>query len=831
MKIFRRLKYWLRARRNYADLAEELESHRAMLEGRGAMGNTTLAREDARAVWIWPWLESIMQDLRYALRNLRHQPGFATIAILTLACAIGLNTSLFTVFNAVAIRPWPVPDAGRVVTILELNNRHQPFGFPLEEFQYLRAHSQTFSGMLATLGGPHVKIDDGKALSSWVSGNYFSVLGIGMQLGRGFRADEDVVDAPQPVVVVSYKFWHNHLGADPHAVGQQLRIEDVPFTVVGVTGSDFYGTSPEVVDLYVPMAAMPLLRPHEEWLMSFLHNPGFCCSTVAGRLAPGVSRAHAEAEVAVLHQQFRARNHEESHGVLLRGTAFLMNDTPEMAFPVFFLMFLAVTLVLLMACANVGNLLLARAAARQREISVRLSLGASRARVIRQLLTESLVLASAAGALGVAAAYWLPTVVFHAMMGDALSVQFVPDSVVLAYALALSMATCIFFGLAPALHGTRSGAIRSRFALRSVLLTAQVALSVVLLVGAGLMTRGVRKARAQDPGFTISGVSIAQFDLPATAYDAARSLAFFAQLIRDLDGQTVGLTYLAPLGGNRVVTSFWLPGETRRQGRMVAMQRVNGGYFDVLGIPVVEGRNFEPADTGRSFVLVNQTLARRFFDGHALGQTLVNGEPVEIVGIVKDAYTAGLDEISPTVYFPINADSIPTVLFRSTPGAADRISSVARQIDARAGTTFTPLSSNLDKYLQASRAGAAIAEGLGGFALALATIGMFGVFAYWVEQRTKEIGIRMALGARPKQVIRLVLGSSSRAVLIGLALGFAGAAFVSQLLRKLLFGLSPFDPVAYAIVALLLASASLAATFFPARRAITIDPMSALRCE
>jgi predicted permease len=359
-------------------------------------------------------------------------------------------------------------------------------------------------------------------------------------------------------------------------------------------------------------------------------------------------------------------------------------------------------------------------------------------------------------------------------------------------------------------------------------------LSVVLLVGAGLMTRGVERARTQDPGFTISGVSIAQFDLPASSYDAARSRAFFAQLSRDLSRQTIGLTRLAPLGNSSNWTSFHLPGETEKQGKMASVQEVNRGYFDVLGILVLEGRNFEGTDADRSVVLINQTLARRFFDGNALGKSVVAGKPYqsrEIVGIVKDAFTTGLDEISPTLYFPISGDSIPMALFRSTPGTADAITAVAKQIDPRAGTSFTPLSVNLDKYLQASRAGAAIAEGLGAFALALATIGMFGVFAYWVEQRTKEIGIRMALGARPMQVIRLVLGSSSRAVLIGLVLGFAGAAGLSRLMQKLLFGLSPFDPISYATVALVLAAAGLAATFLPARRATKIDPMTALRCD
>jgi predicted permease len=371
--------------------------------------------------------------------------------------------------------------------------------------------------------------------------------------------------------------------------------------------------------------------------------------------------------------------------------------------------------------------------------------------------------------------------------------------------------------------------------LRSALLSAQVAFSVVLLVGAGLMTRGVERARTQDPGFNISGVAYATFDLPASSYDAARSRAFFTQLERDLattqSGQAIGLTRLAPLGNSRNFTHFRLPGESEKQGRMVATNEVNGAYFDVLGIPVIEGRNFDAVDAARPLLLVNQIFARRFFEDKAVGKTLIIDKPYQIVGVVKDAYTTGLDEISPTIYFAISGERVPTAVFRTASGAGDSIATAAKQIDARAGTTVIPLSVNLDKSLQGSRAGAAIAEILGVFALVLATIGMFGVFAFWVEQRSKEIGIRMALGARPKQVIRLVLSTSSRAVLVGLVLGFAGALGMSRLLQKFLYGLSPFDPVSYALVGLVLAVAGLAATFLPARRATQIDPMSALRCE
>jgi putative ABC transport system permease protein len=834
MKLFRRLRYWLHARQNHADLAEEMEFHRAMLDGGTELGNATLAREDARAVWIWPWLESVVQDIRYTLRNLRAQPGFATIAILALGCAIGLNTSLFTVFNAVALRPWPVHDASRVVNILSLTNRHDTRGFSLAEFRYLAGHSKTFSGMLVHRT-TRVNAEDGPANSSWVSGSYFSVLGVGMQQGRGFLPEEDLAEAPSPVAVVSDWFWRARLGSDPHAAGRKIRIEDVPFTIVGVADGDFTGTSPDRVDIYVPNAAGSILQPMQPWIKDFLTSPTYCCSNLAGRLAQGVSRKQGEAELAVLHQQFLAQSHEQAYGVQLAGTAFFGNAKKEKIVPIFTLMFLGVTLVLLLACANVGNLLLARAAARRREISVRLSLGASRKRVIRQLLTESLVLACAAGALGSVAAWWLPTWVFQYAVGDTISFRFTPDATVLFYALALSIATCMIFGLAPALHGTKPADNESRHRLRSILLSAQVALSVILLVSAGLLARGIQRARKQDPGFQIAGVSIATFALPSSAYDGPRAQAFFTQLTRDLEGAhlgvTLGLSRLAPLGNGANWTGFRYSGQLDKTARQVVAHQVTSGYFEVLGIPVLAGRNFEPIDDSRPVAIVNESFARRYFDNDALGKTIITNVPRQIVGVVKDAYTRGLDEIDPTLYFPISGAAVPLALFHADPETSEAIAAIVKQLDPRARVTITPLSENLDKWMQSSRAGASIAEIFGAFALALATIGMFGVFAYWVEQRTREIGIRMALGARPQQVIGLVLGSSSRSVLAGLLLGFGGAAAMSRLLQRFLFGLSPFDPVSYAMVAVMLAAAGLAATFLPARRATNIDPITALRCE
>ncbi len=506
--------------------------------------------------------------------------------------------------------------------------------------------------------------------------------------------------------------------------------------------------------------------------------------------------------------------------------------------PIFALMLAGVMLVLLLACANVGNLLLARAAARRREIVTRLSLGASRARVIRQLMTESLVLACAAGAAGIALAYRLPALVFRAAVNEPLSFGVDPDSTVLAYTVALCLLACMVFGLAPALHGTRSGVMGTRLRLRNSFLAVQVAASVVLLVGAGLLVRGIQRARHQDPGFAIRDVASVSFDLPANAYDAPRTRAFFAQLTRDLEAlpglQPIGLTRTEPLSSSRSFTNFRLPGEEETQSKPVQFQEVSAGYFDVLQIPIVAGRNLEPADGARNAIVINETMARRYWTTAtaAVGKTILSALTHEIVGVAKDAYTTDLDKIEPTLYQPLSGRSVPRALVRTAAGESARaVAAAAARLDPRVQVRVTPLAENLDRWLDAVRTGAAVAAGLGMLALTLASIGMFGVFAYWVQQRTQEIGIRMALGARPGQVIHLVLSTGSRAVLLGLTAGLAGAIAGARLLHSYLFGLSPLDPVAYCGAAVVLATAALAATYWPARRATRIDPIRALRYE
>lgn len=533
----------------------------------------------------------------------------------------------------------------------------------------------------------------------------------------------------------------------------------------------------------------------------------------------------------MLDRQFRSRFRVDGNRVFVLTNTALMADPRKKAqgTPIVAAMFVAATLVLLLACANVGNLLIARAGARQKEIEIRRAIGAGRARIIRQLMTESLLIALAAVAIGLPIAFRLPTFVIN-QTGEVLALRLTPDGTVLAYAIALAVLACFGFGLAPALHGSRPDP-RARLPLRNLLLAVQVALSVILLIGAGLALQGVARLHKQDPGFAINGISVVSFELPARDYDASRAGDFYTRLAQGLEGiQPSGVTSSEPLSVSRWLADFRLPEQPERATHRVLTHEVTAGYFDLLRIPVVAGRNFAPGDDMTGAILVNQALARQYWNNESpVGQSTISvgGRTREIVGVVRDSYAENLDQVEPTIYIAFRGTSIPKVLI--TPAAAPAVMALASRIEPRARAQALPLQANVDRWFSQARIGAEIAGMLGVFALILATVGMSGVFAYVVQQRTKEIGIRMALGARSVQVVRLVLGSSSRAVTIGLGIGLAVALLGSRLLRNLLYGVSPLDPFAYLSVACILAIAGLAASYVPARRASRVDPLQALR--
>jgi predicted permease len=575
----------LRNRRFARDLEEELEFHRRMAEqdlgsaeaARRAMGNETLMREEARAVWLAPWLESVWQDLRYAIRSLRQAPGFTLAAAGALALAIGINTSYFTVFNSIAIRPWPVADPGRIVTLFSHSPSSMPGGFSLAEYRYLRDHARSLNGM-AAYRQTAVRFgfeSAGKASNAqFVSANFLDVLGTGLAAGRGFRSDEDRPEAPAAVAILSFQTWRTRFGSDPAIIGRTVRVDEIPFVIVGVTAEEFTGVTPGQTAAYVPFASMRLLPREKTHSMRFLIETGHCCSSVTARLAPGASRADAKAELEVLSRQFRQANGLDARGIAVGGTQLFFTPGAKTEMRTGFgLMFLGVVLLLLLACANVGNLCLARAAARAREFAIRGSLGAGRARLIRQLLTEGLVVAAVAVVPGVAIAFWLPQALIATMTDDMPSLRLTPDATVLLYAVLLAILATVLFALTPALAGTKqdlhtalksggSGA-GSRFRLRMLLLGAQTALSVILLVAAGLMVRGVQRVASVDPGFAVDDVSAIEMDLPAEMYAEDKVKLLSEALVHEIALlPDTALSLNTPLANVRHSTGFRIPGRT-----------------------------------------------------------------------------------------------------------------------------------------------------------------------------------------------------------------------------------------------------------------------------
>jgi predicted permease len=872
-RLLRRLWSMMRFRRVEADLDEELQFHRAMKEreleregraddearfaARAALGNVTRAREDARAVWIWPWLDSVWQDGAYAARSLRRQPGFMLAAVAVLGLAIGLNTSLFTVFAGLALRPMPgLTDPARVVSIAGASGFDRGvIGLPFPEFQSLAADTKTFSGLTASRAAS-VSLEServGRSTAAYlVTSNYFDVLGVRFEHGRGFRPDEDRRGSAQRVVVLGYGLWQTRFGGTPAMVGRAILINGLSHVVVGIVSRDFTGPEGAPNRIWLPLSLLPTLRPNDPFAVNMLDRPQDCCVDVLGRLSPGVSRTQARAEVAVLSDRFRTGVGLQPRAIVVDGTQFLRGRRAGLeVLAMLGVVFLAMLLVLLLACANVGNLLLARSAARVTEIGVRMSLGADRRRIVRQLMTEGFVLALIASGIGIALSMYLPPLFLARVAGHPRPFDVDPDPLVLAYAVGLAAIACLAFALAPALHATRRDVAASlksatfeqrwRFPLRSALLGIQVAVAVVLLTSAGLLARGVAQARVLDLGFAVEDVGIATIDVPETEYDDSRGQAFLTAVTDALHQSGVdSFSFVSnePLGDGSSRTVVRLPGEREDQMQPVEFIAISPGYFNVLRIPLVQGRAFTDADAGRLVAIVNETMARRHWPGeNPVGRTFIGGgrAAFEVIGVAKDAYVGDLDAIDPVYFQPVAnglvAPDFPKLLFTSGPGVSAVITNIIERMDARARVEIAPLRDRFENQLSELTIAPLVASILGTFSLGLATLGVFGVFAYVVRQRTKELGIRLALGARSTDVVRLVLAGHSTSLLVGLGAGIAGAIGASQLLRRELYGLNPLDPVTYAGVALLLALAAAVASYIPARRAARVNPVLALRHE
>ncbi len=802
----------------------------------------------------------LLQDLRYGIRTLIRTPGFTAIAVTLLAIGIGANAVVFSFVNAFFLRPLPASDPASLVRVYSNRYSNTPYRSYLE----YRERNSTLAGLAASqlqTFGLRIGAETEHAFGAIVSGEYFPVLGIVPAMGRLIGPSDDLATAP-PVVVLSHAFWRQRLGGAPDVVGRTIALNDHPFTIVGVAQPDFRGmTLPIVGDLWVPLAADAVLRP--------ALDPAVRLDTIrlhlVGRLKPRIDRARAQADLDTIGRQLsRARGEpDDRQAVTVYGSTVLV---PEFSSPV--AAFLAalmtlVALVLLIICVNLANLVLARAAGRRAELAIRQSLGAGRARLVRQLLTENALVALAGAAAGVSLAIWCTRLLMLVTLPTPfpLALDLSVDVRVLAFSAAAAIAAALAFGVVPALSassidlvsavkstggGSRHGRLRSAF------LVAQVALSVLLLIAAGLFVRSLRHARSIDPGFDAAGILTASVDVETHGYSESRGRALIQSLTRRLEAApgiaAVNIADIVPVTLSNS-TTFLLrdadappaPGQ-RPPTPPIYTNAVAPGHFRTLRIPMLAGRDFSDRDDAAAprVAVVNETLARTFWPGEsALGQRLRPlraGDIIEVVGVVRDTKYVTLGEAPrPFMYRPLSQDYTPrlTMLVRSVDppeSAAATIRQAVRELDAALAVfNVVLLSDAMSVSLLPTQVAGTLLGGLGILALALAALGVYAMLSFLVRSRTPEIGLRVALGATPRAVATLVVRQATTWIVGGILIGMTIAFAASRLLGAFLFGISPTDPLTFVGVAVLLGLVALIAALVPAVRASRLDPLVALR--
>ncbi len=828
-------------------------------------------------------MQAILFDLRYALRTLFKKPGFTLVAVLSLALGIGLNTTIFSVVNAVLLKRMPVADPERLVEVYSSPSEEMPYlTSSYLDYRALSDGVDAFEGLAAHALVRGIFSRDGKSelmMGEVVTGNYFDVLGIEPKLGRSFLPEEDETQGSHPVVVVSHGLWQRRLGGDPSAVGKTLRLSGVEYDVIGVAPEAFSGTIPGLApEFWAPTAMVSKLRfsgiqsdTPSPTGTTRLEKRGSRWLFVNGRLAPGRTLEQAQAQVATvfarLEKEYPVTN-EKLKGAVLPGSDVrfhpMVDSFLNQAGAV---LLVAVGLVLLIACANVANMLLARASNRRREIAVRLAVGASRADLMRQLMCESLVLAGLGTLAGLAVAAAAGQILSALQPPLPIPVTFAIgiDLTVIAYAIALSIATAIFFGLAPAWRASRpdlvpalkgdsaatEGGPRRGSFLSKALVSGQLAVSLVLLVAGALLTRALFEAQNADLGFDPSGIASLSFDLGMNNYSVEEVEAFQPQMVERLEGlagvEAVSLAVRMPLAPDISMEGVRIPGHHRPDDDPTTIDStyVDRSYFRVVGVPIVEGRGFDANDRKGSpgVVIVNQAMAERYWPNEsALGKLIYtegfDNPPFEIVGVARDhkVRTVG-EEPRPYIHFAwAQSPSVLTTVMVRVSGRADAALPVLeREILAmNPEIVFTERSTAqevVDVTLLPTRAGAGLLGAFGALALVLAAVGLYGVVAYSVTRRTREVGLRMALGARGSDVVRMVLSSGMRLTLVGVGIGAVASAFLAKVLEAYLYGVSAVDPISYLAAALVLLAVAGAANLVPALRASRVSPMTALRYE
>lgn len=845
---------------------------------------------------------SILQDLRYGIRMLIHSKGFTSVAVLSLALGIGANTALFSLIDAVLLKMLPVRNPSELVlfnwisaprglsrgitgtTNRDANGMTTSTSFSYPAFERIRENNQTLSDVFAfaQLYELNVSIDGQPEIAGGqlVSGNYYSGLGVNTIMGRPITGDDDTL-ASTPVAVITHRYWQHRFASDPEIVGKTISVNNVPVTIIGVTPPEFFGALQvgQSADLSIPFSMQPRLNPGE----SDLTKPWYWWVQIMGRLNPGVTgdqvaagfegifqQSAQEGWTAALSQlpsQELAQDPRPRSVPKLRwgtGSQGLTEARREYSQPLSILMII-VGLVLLIACANVANLLLARSAMRQKEIAVRLALGASRWRLVRQLLTESVLLASLGGAAGVLFAYWGKDLLLtlRPWGGEELSLNLKLDLRVLGFTLIVSLVTGLLFGLAPALRATRvdltpalkdnarsvTGGTRSL--LTKSLIVVQVAMSLVLLVGAGLFVRTLRNLENVDVGFNRENVLLFNVEPGLNGYNNAQIAQLYRRMTERLEAvpgvRSSTISLIPLLSGRGRTSSIYVQGYTAQSGQSddAKVNTVGPGFFDTLEIPILMGRSLSLSDseTAPKVAVINQLMARKYFGdesplGRRFGFGSADSAQIEIVGIARDAkYTEARSETEPTIYLPY-LQSIPkwaTFIVRTNGNPTAMIASIREamhEVDNNL-PLFDVKTQNQQaaESLAVERLFATLSSFFGILALLLACIGLYGVMSYGVARRTNEIGIRMALGASAPRVTRMVMRETMWVVWIGVAIGIGAALAGTRLIASMLFGIAATDAVTISVAVLTMISVATIAGYLPARRAARVDPMVALRYE
>jgi predicted permease len=834
---------------------------------------------------------TFLQDIRYALRILRKNPAFTAVAVLTLALGIGANTAIFSLINAVLLKSLAVQDPQQLVIVSDpamANSRSigtprtDIYSYPL--YRDLRDGNNVFSGMAASgqehrvaVEAPGSGVVTEDATVNLVSGSYFSVLGVSPFRGRSLVPEDDRAKSSNPVAVVSYEFWIRKLAENPAVIGQTVRLNKYPYVIIGIAAPGFFGdTVGEKQDFWVPVSMQPQMMPGRPWLDD-IHASWL---RVMARLKPGVSRSQAEANLDVLFQQWlqgpqgRSLDPGDQQGLkqqkisVVPGGGGFSGLRPEFSRPLLLLMAI-VGLVLLIACVNVANLMLARANSRQREIAVRLAIGASPAHLIRQLLTESALLAFAGGLAGLLVAHWgtasLLKLSLSARAAEGLRVS--PDWRVLAFTACVCLVTGLLFGLAPALRSaklavaptlkenTAAQAGSGRFPLGKILVASQVAVCLLVLFAAGLLVRSLKNLRDLDLGYSRDNILMARVDPVAAGYKPAQLIDYEREMsarlaalpgVRSVTASENGL-----FSGTESADQMKIEGYTpsRDKDRVVYWDQVGDNYFHALGIPILAGREFGPQDTPTSLkvAIINESMAKFYF-GHAnpIGRKMWiddqehKDQPMEIVGVARDVRDHTLrGPVQRRFYVPTGQalDAIYAINFEiQTAGKPQDLTEPVRKsfaaLDANVPVSrIRTLNELVDSSISKDILVARLSTFFGLLALVLACVGLYGVMSYTVSRRTREIGVRMALGAQRTQVLGMVLNEGLKLVLIGIVVGIPVALLASRVFSSMLFGLSPADPLSMLTVIAVLGSIATLAGLIPARRATKVDPIVALRYE